>query len=136
MVCLHLPLPSSVCCFGSVFTPSLHDSSTSHDCLLQHSTRLVDVDMAQPVSNMSCWRGLLVTILTISQLAGFSLAQVAAPSILSSVPSVTSSAPSQIHTVAVGLADHKMKPEVTIANIGDVCYYHSFPIRRRNVLYI
>jgi hypothetical protein len=35
-------------------------------------------------------------------------------------PSSTSSAAAQTHTISVGLADHKFKPESTNANIGDV----------------
>jgi hypothetical protein len=44
---------------------------------------------------------------------------------ISTQPSSTSSAPAQTHTVQVGLADHKFKPDVTEAAIGDV--YSSTP---------
>lgn len=37
-------------------------------------------------------------------------------------PSPTNSAPAQTYTIQVGLADHKFKPEVTTANIGDVSW--------------
>lgn len=38
----------------------------------------------------------------------------------SSRPSATSSAPTQTHTVQVGLADHKFQPDTVQANVGDV----------------
>jgi len=48
-------------------------------------------------------------------------ARKADPSSTTSSPSSsTSSAPAQTHTIQVGLADHKFRPEVTTAAIGDV----------------
>lgn len=38
----------------------------------------------------------------------------------STIASSTSSAPAQTHTIEVGLADHKFRPDVTTANVGDV----------------
>ncbi|KAH7379518.1 hypothetical protein BKA66DRAFT_442581 [Pyrenochaeta sp. MPI-SDFR-AT-0127] len=45
----------------------------------------------------------------------------------SSQPSSTSSAPTQTHTVQVGLADHKMRPEVTKAKVGDIVEFRFYP---------
>jgi hypothetical protein len=39
-------------------------------------------------------------------------------------PSSTSSAAAQTHTIQVGLADHKFRPDVTEAEVGDVCLLH------------
>lgn len=39
------------------------------------------------------------------------------------LPSSTSSAPAQTHTVHVGLANHKFKPDVIAADVGDVSYF-------------
>jgi hypothetical protein len=39
---------------------------------------------------------------------------------ISSTPNPVSSASSQVHTVKVGLADHKFEPDVTLAGVGDV----------------
>ncbi|KAF2125080.1 hypothetical protein P153DRAFT_400574 [Dothidotthia symphoricarpi CBS 119687] len=94
--------------------------------------------MVRPVSSMPYWQGLIVTVLSVSQLATFGFAQDAAsstpvvtssPSITSAnTPSSTSSAPPQIHTIQVGLADHKMKPEVTVANVGDIVEFRFYPL--------
>ncbi|EOA83928.1 uncharacterized protein SETTUDRAFT_21263 [Exserohilum turcica Et28A] len=42
-------------------------------------------------------------------------------------PSPTNSAPAQTYTIQVGLADHKFKPEVTTANIGDTIEFAFYP---------
>jgi hypothetical protein len=39
---------------------------------------------------------------------------------MSSTPSPVKSAPSQVYTVKVGLADHKFEPDVIVAGVGDV----------------
>jgi hypothetical protein len=44
--------------------------------------------------------------------------------------SSTSSAAAQTHTISVGLADHKFRPESTNANVGDVSEYHIGHIKR------
>lgn len=49
------------------------------------------------------------------------VAQVVTPS-----PSATSSAPAQTHTISVGI-DHKFKPDVTQAEIGDIINFQFFP---------
>jgi hypothetical protein len=41
---------------------------------------------------------------------------------ISSTPSPAKSAPSQVYTVKVGLADHKFEPDVIIAGVGDVSF--------------
>jgi hypothetical protein len=43
-------------------------------------------------------------------------------STISEQSSITSSAPAQTHTVQVGLADHKFRPDVIEAEVGDVSY--------------
>lgn len=43
------------------------------------------------------------------------------PTVVTTLPkSISSPAPVQTHTIQVGLADHKIRPETTKANIGDV----------------
>ncbi|CAO2652889.1 Nn.00g023000.m01.CDS01 [Neocucurbitaria sp. VM-36] len=42
-------------------------------------------------------------------------------------PSTTSSASAQTHTIQVGLADHKFRPEVTKAEIGDTVEFRFYP---------
>ncbi|KAF1843459.1 uncharacterized protein K460DRAFT_290674, partial [Cucurbitaria berberidis CBS 394.84] len=44
-----------------------------------------------------------------------------------SQPSTTSSAQGQTHTIQVGLADHKFKPEVTEAKVGDLIEFRFYP---------
>ncbi|KAH7382595.1 hypothetical protein DE146DRAFT_760433 [Phaeosphaeria sp. MPI-PUGE-AT-0046c] len=45
----------------------------------------------------------------------------------STIASSTISAPAQTHTIQVGLADHKFKPEVTEANVGDTVEFRFYP---------
>ncbi|KAF1913185.1 hypothetical protein BDU57DRAFT_581723 [Ampelomyces quisqualis] len=44
-----------------------------------------------------------------------------------STPSSTSSAPAQTHTIQVGLADHKFKPDVIAADVGDTVEFRFHP---------
>ena len=53
-------------------------------------------------------------LLLISYLVALAIAQVPSPT-TSSVATV------QTHTIGVGNGDHKFRPEVTLAGIGDVC---------------
>jgi hypothetical protein len=90
-------------------------------------------------SRPSFWLQLLLASLLLqlptclAQMSMSSAAAVATPNArapdpstsISTQPSSTSSAPAQTHTVQVGLADHKFKPDVTEAAIGDV--YSSTP---------
>lgn len=80
----------------------------------------------------SSWiSAILPSLLVISQVSTAYLAQestgnsveasVPSPTI-SDQPSSTSSAPAQTHTIQVGLADHKFRPEATTANVGDVSW--------------
>ncbi|KAH8728955.1 hypothetical protein GQ44DRAFT_768822 [Phaeosphaeriaceae sp. PMI808] len=48
-------------------------------------------------------------------------------STVSNHPSSTSSAAAQTHTIQVGLADHKFKPEVTEAQVGDTVEFRFYP---------
>jgi plastocyanin len=41
-------------------------------------------------------------------------------------PSATSSAPAQTHTISVGI-DHKFKPDITQAEVGDIISFQFFP---------
>jgi hypothetical protein len=57
------------------------------------------------------------------------------PDSTTSIPfqtSSTSSAATQTHTVQVGLADHKFRPDVTEAEIGDVSLTFSLPLIYQN----
>ncbi|KAL5117107.1 hypothetical protein ACEQ8H_004932 [Pleosporales sp. CAS-2024a] len=62
-----------------------------------------------------------------SSIAAIAKSQTVPSIITSSRPSSTSSAAAQTHTVQVGLADHKMKPDVTQANVGDTVEFRFYP---------
>lgn len=80
----------------------------------------------------SSWiSAILPSLLVVSQVSTACLAQdstgdsveASVPSsTISDQPSSTSSAPAQTHTIQVGLADHKFRPEATTANVGDVSW--------------
>ncbi|ORY07680.1 hypothetical protein BCR34DRAFT_590234 [Clohesyomyces aquaticus] len=46
----------------------------------------------------------------------------------SAAPTATSSAAQQTHTISVGNGDHKMRPDVTQAEIGDIIEFRFFPV--------
>jgi plastocyanin len=50
------------------------------------------------------------------------------PSTTTATSSSTSSAPAQTHTIQVGLADHKFKPDEIKADVGDVRPFYSTPL--------
>lgn len=95
--------------------------------------------MASVRSRLLLWRALtaVLHVLFILDLPNMALAQDSSSGVeatiissqaqdpsLSSVETLpvssTSSAPAQTHTIQVGLADHKIRPEVTTAEVGDV----------------
>ena len=63
-------------------------------------------------------RGLLSYLVIVTYLATSSIAQVLTS--VPSAPTTTSLAAVQTHTIDVGNGDHKFRPEVTQAEIGDV----------------
>ncbi|USP73494.1 uncharacterized protein yc1106_00768 [Curvularia clavata] len=71
------------------------------------------------------------SVLVATWLPGICLAQNGAQIVTASTPSIqpssTTSAPAQTHTIQVGLADHKFKPETTEANIGDTVEFAFYP---------
>ncbi|KAF1834022.1 hypothetical protein BDW02DRAFT_579891 [Decorospora gaudefroyi] len=77
---------------------------------------------------------LLIALLLFIQLPPSCLAQDSSnesprtSSTTTSRSSSTSSAPAQTHTIQVGLADHKFKPEVTNANVGDTIEFAFYPV--------
>ncbi|EUC35674.1 hypothetical protein COCCADRAFT_90218 [Bipolaris zeicola 26-R-13] len=53
---------------------------------------------------------------------------VTASAITPGQPSSTTTAPAQTHTIQVGLADHKFRPEATVANVGDTVEFAFYPL--------
>ncbi|KAF5845307.1 hypothetical protein GGP41_002903, partial [Bipolaris sorokiniana] len=53
---------------------------------------------------------------------------VTASAITPGQPSSTITAPAQTHTIQVGLADHKFRPEATVANVGDTVEFAFYPL--------
>lgn len=105
--------------FLRYFWPSKHCSNhlssrsfLSRDLLLVRTLVVMSKHFFVPT-----WLGVVCFILSIST---SSLCEAKKPDGTSMTPSATASAPAQTHTVQVGLADHKFRPEVTLAEIGDV----------------
>jgi hypothetical protein len=81
------------------------------------------------MAGLSAWLHVLLVVLT-TQLCFVqsSVASKAAPIVTDASPSPsvseqsssTSSAPAQTHTIQVGLADHKFRPDTVQAEVGDV----------------
>jgi hypothetical protein len=67
--------------------------------------------MGSPIRNMLAYSLLLICLATSS------VAQIASTLL---PPTPTSSAAAQTHTISVGNGDHKFRPDVTQAEIGDV----------------
>ncbi|KAJ6268389.1 hypothetical protein PSV08DRAFT_249712 [Bipolaris maydis] len=81
-----------------------------------------------------CWATALVQFLLVSIqlpttcLAHDSVQVVTASVITPGQPSSTITAPAQTHTIQVGLADHKFRPEATMANVGDTVEFAFYPL--------
>jgi hypothetical protein len=122
------PIPPSLLALFRV--PSLLSVTPYFEIRPANISNLWTADMVSTASRLPPWASLFfVSLLLVTHLPTACLAQAStgsssgSPTVSStttSQSSSTSSAAPQTHTIQVGLADHKFKPETTNANIGDV----------------